>query len=73
MVADSVTPMLRRMSVAPPSAHRSLAPCASFRRARRWPIEREVLRRAIDVVQVEYTNMGQHNPTAPPQSHLDSV
>lgn len=60
-VASSVTPLLRRTAVPPEIG--SLLP-HSVREFRdediRWVVEREILRRSIDVVQLEYTNMGQY-------------
>ena len=60
-VADSVTPLLRPTAVAPRIG--SFLPYAvrEFQDDHiAWVVEREVLRRSIDIVQIEYTNMGQH-------------
>lgn len=63
-IAASVTPLLRRTAVPPQLG--SLEPHAvrEFQdEAVRWVVEREILRRSIDVVQIEYTNMGQYFAT----------
>ncbi len=60
-VAASVTPLLRRTAVPPRIG--SIQPHAvrEFRDEEvQWVVEREILRRSIDVVQLEYTNMGQY-------------
>ena len=60
-VAVSVTSLLRRTAVPPQIG--SLRPHAvrEFRDEDvQWIVEREILRRSIDVVQLEYTNMGQY-------------
>jgi GT2 family glycosyltransferase len=60
-VADSVTPMLRRTSVVPRIGSAQPHAVHEFQDEHvAWLIEREVLRRSIDVVQIEYTNMGQY-------------
>ncbi len=63
-VATSVTSLLRRTAVPPRIG--SLQPHAvrEFRDEDvQWVVEREILRRSIDVVQLEYTNMGQYLAT----------
>jgi len=51
--------MLRRTSVVPRIGSSQPHAVREFQDERvAWLIEREVLRRAIDVVQIEYTNMG---------------
>ncbi len=60
-IAASVTPLLRRTAVAPRLG--ALEPHAvhEFQDENvAWVIEREILRRSIDIVQIEYTNMGQY-------------
>ena len=60
-VVSSVTSLLRRTAVPPRIG--SLLPRAvrEFRDEEiQWVIEREILRRSIDIVQLEYTNMGQY-------------
>ena len=53
--------MLRRTSVVPRIGSSQPHAVREFQDERvAWLIEREVLRRAIDVVQIEYTNMGQY-------------
>ena len=55
--------MLRRTSVVPRIGSSQPRAVREFQDERvAWLIEREVLRRAIDVVQVEYTNMGHNIP-----------
>jgi GT2 family glycosyltransferase/glycosyltransferase involved in cell wall biosynthesis len=63
-VAASVTPLLRRTAVPPRIG--SLQPHAvrEFRDEEvQYVVEREILRRSIDIVQLEYTNMGQYLAT----------
>jgi GT2 family glycosyltransferase/glycosyltransferase involved in cell wall biosynthesis len=63
-VAASVTALLRRTAV-PPSIG-SLQPHAvrEFQDEEvQWVVEREILRRRVDVVQLEYTNMGYYLST----------
>jgi GT2 family glycosyltransferase/glycosyltransferase involved in cell wall biosynthesis len=63
-VATSITPLLRRTAVSPRIG--SLQPYAvrEFRDAElQYVMEREILRRSIDIVQLEYTNMGQYLAT----------
>jgi GT2 family glycosyltransferase/glycosyltransferase involved in cell wall biosynthesis len=63
-VAASVTPLLRRTAVPPRIG--SLQPHAvrEFRdEGVQYVVEREILRRSIDIVQLEYTNMGQYLAT----------
>lgn len=60
-VADSVTPFLRRTSVSPHIGSSQPHAVHEFQDEHvAWLIEREVLRRSIDIVQIEYTNMGQY-------------
>lgn len=63
-VASSVTPLLRRSAVPPRIG--SLQPHAVrefWDEEVQYVVEREILRHSIDIIQIEYTNMGQYLAT----------
>ncbi len=64
-MAESVTPLLRRTGVPPRIG--SIQPHAVrefWSDDVQYVVEREILRHSIDIVQIEYTNMGQYLATA---------
>ena len=73
-VASSVTPLLRRTGVAPRIGSPQPHAVREFQSEQlHYVLQREILRHSIDVVQLEYTNIGQYPRAGLSQHRLDSV